>query len=254
MSNADFKKKLINNDFLKGCWLALSSSIAAEAISYVGLDFVVLDMEHAPNDISTAVVQLQAINNGTSAHIVRVPENNPIWIKKALDIGSRHLLVPMVNSVSCAKAAVRSARYPTQGIRGVGSQHRACHYGLDKDYFLKANQETTVIVQIETKEAVDSLEPIAMVDGIDALFVGPADLAASLGYLGGVKDVFVQKVICDIADRCHSLGKPVGILASDVETANNYVAMGYTFVAVGSDISFMLAGAKHVLTSVNKRA
>ncbi len=237
-----------------GTWMSLDSPVAAEAMSLLPYDFLVVDMEHAPTGIGSALSQLQAIGRGGVEPIVRVPWNDAVWIKKTLDIGARNILVPMVQNADEARAAVAATRYPPQGTRGVGTLHRAGSFGLNPKYLQEANDGICVIAQVETAEALASIDAIAAVDGVDCIFIGPSDLSASLGFLGRADEKEPQAAMAAAAASCVRLGKSVGMLAPSVEAAKRYVAMGYNFVAISADIAHMLRAAREVLRGMGRDA
>ena len=176
-----FKHAIVEGRQQVGIWSQLASSIAAEVIAGAGFDFIVIDTEHAPNDVVTAVPQLQVIQNGSTGAILRLPWNDMVLSKRFLDIGAQTLLVPFVQSPEEAAEAVRNTRYPPAGVRGVATVHRANRFGRVTDYYQRAAAETCVLVQVETEQSVGRIEEIAAVDGVDGVFIGPSDLAASMG-------------------------------------------------------------------------
>ncbi|KKB03335.1 2-dehydro-3-deoxyglucarate aldolase [Pantoea anthophila] len=240
MSNAawpnGFRRRLLAGETLIGSWCALASPISTEILGLAGFDWLVLDGEHAPNDITTFVPQLMALKGSHSAPVVRPPCNEPVIIKRLLDIGFNNFLVPFVETEEEARRAVASTRYPPAGIRGVSVSHRSNMYGTLPDYNQSINDNITVLVQIETRQAVDHIDAIAAVDGVDGIFVGPGDLSAALGYLGQPAHPEVLEVIKHIFDRARAAGKPAGILAPVEADARRYLEWGATFVAVGSDL------------------
>lgn len=240
MSNAawpnGFRRRLLAGETLIGSWCALASPISTEILGLAGFDWLVLDGEHAPNDITTFVPQLMALKGSHSAPVVRPPCNEPVIIKRMLDIGFNNFLVPFVETEEEARRAVASTRYPPAGIRGVSVSHRSNMYGTLPDYNQSINDNITVLVQIETRQAVDHIDAIAAVDGVDGIFVGPGDLSAALGYLGQPAHPEVLNVIKHIFDRARAAGKPAGILAPVEADARRYLEWGATFVAVGSDL------------------
>ncbi|MDQ1213748.1 2-dehydro-3-deoxyglucarate aldolase [Pantoea vagans] len=240
MSNAawpnGFRRRLLAGETLIGSWCALASPISTEILGLAGFDWLVLDGEHAPNDITTFVPQLMALKGSHSAPVVRPPCNEPVIIKRLLDIGFNNFLVPFVETEEEARRAVASTRYPPAGIRGVSVSHRSNMYGTLPDYNQSINDNITVLVQIETRQAVDHIDAIAAVDGVDGIFVGPGDLSAALGYLGQPAHPEVLNVIKHIFDRARAAGKPAGILAPVEADARRYLEWGATFVAVGSDL------------------
>ena len=240
MSNAAWpngvRRRLLAGETLIGSWCALASPISTEILGLAGFDWLVLDGEHAPNDITTFVPQLMALKGSHSAPVVRPPCNEPVIIKRLLDIGFNNFLVPFVETEEEARRAVASTRYPPAGIRGVSVSHRSNMYGTLPDYNQSINDNITVLVQIETRQAVDHIDAIAAVDGVDGIFVGPGDLSAALGYLGQPAHPEVLDVIKHIFDRARAAGKPAGILAPVEADARRYLEWGATFVAVGSDL------------------
>jgi 4-hydroxy-2-oxoheptanedioate aldolase len=234
-----FKHALAEGKLQVGLWSSLCSNIAAEIISDSGYDWILLDTEHSPNEIPDLVQQLQAVQRGTATPIIRPAWNDAVLAKRCLDIGAQTLLFPYVQNAEEAKRAVASTRYPPQGIRGVSVAARASRYGRVPGYLGKANDEICVLVQVETREALKELEAIAKVPGVDGVFIGPSDLAASLGHLGNPAHADVQAAIHDAVTRLKALGKPAGILTGVDEEIRRYIDWGYLFVAVGSDIGLL---------------
>lgn len=231
-----FRQRLLKGEKLIGCWSALGSPITTEVLGLVGFDWLLLDGEHAPNDVLSFVPQLMALKDSKSMPIVRIPKNDPVIIKRLLDIGFYNILVPFVETKGEAQQAVAATRYPPEGIRGVSVSHRSNGYNSVPDYFNVINRNIAVIAQIESQLGVDNLEDIAAVDGIDCIFVGPGDLSAALGYLGQPTHPEVLKVIRYIFDVAKKYGKASGILAPVEMDARRYLDWGATFVAVGSDL------------------
>ena len=219
MQTNAFKRAIAQGQLQIGLWSSLCSNIAAEVISDSGFDWILLDTEHSPNEIPDLVTQLQAVQRGTATPIIRPAWNDAVMAKRALDIGAQTLLFPYVQNVEEAKRAVASTRYPPQGIRGVSVAARASRYGRVPDYLTKANDEICVLVQVETRAALDQLEAIAKVDGVDGVFIGPSDLAASLGRLGNPQHADVQSAMQDAVKRLKAIGKPAGILTGNEEEA-----------------------------------
>lgn len=232
-----FKTALSQGDTLYGFWLALADAYSAEVCAGAGFDWLVIDGEHAPNDIRSILSQLRAVAPYPSAPVVRPPVGDPVLIKQLLDIGARNLLIPMVETAAQARELVAATRYPPQGIRGVASALvRASDFSRNADYLQQANDGICLIVQVESATALVALDEIATVEGVNGVFVGPADLAASLGHLGNPGHPDVQAAIQDAARRIRAAGRAAGILATDDETARRYLEWGYTFVAVGVDV------------------
>lgn len=240
-----FKERLLNAEAqpLIGTWLMAAAPSTAEALGFCGFDFLTVDMEHVPVEVTDAVGILRAIAGTPAQPVVRLAWNDRVLVKRVLDIGARTLMFPFVQSVEEAKAAVSYTRYPPEGVRGVAAMHRASRYGRIPGYLKTAGQDIAVIVQLETPEALARLEEIAAVPGVDALFVGPSDLAASMGHLGEVDRPEVQSVLAEAARRARKLGKPIGIVGPNPEVVRRYLEYGYTFAAVASDIAMMTARA-----------
>jgi 4-hydroxy-2-oxoheptanedioate aldolase len=234
-----FKQALAASRLQIGLWSSLCSNIGAEIIGDCGFDWILLDTEHSPNEVPILVTQLQAMMRGTATAVVRPAWNDTVLIKRILDSGATALLIPFVQNAEEARRAVAATRYPPQGIRGVSGSNRAARYGRIKNYLQAANREIALLVQIETKTALDQLEAIAAVDGVDGVFIGPADLAASLGHTGDQLHPDVQKAIEDAGRRLKKLGKAAGILTPVEADAKRYIQWGYTFVAVGSDVGLL---------------
>ncbi|WP_392566943.1 2-dehydro-3-deoxyglucarate aldolase [Utexia brackfieldae] len=224
-----------------GCWGALGSLITTEILGYAGFDWILLDSEHAPNDVLSLIPQLMALKESSAAAIVRPACNDPVLIKRLLDIGFYNFLIPFIETEAQARQAVAATRYPPEGIRGVSVAHRSNQFGRIKDYFDNINRCISVMVQIESQLALDNLSAIAAVDGVDLLFIGPSDLSASLGHFGDPNHPDVQKAIQFVFDVAKKLHKPCGILAPVEADARRYMAMGASFVGVGSDVGILRA-------------
>jgi 4-hydroxy-2-oxoheptanedioate aldolase len=231
-----FKRALRNGERLVGLWHAIGHPAVTEILADSALDWVLIDTEHAPNEVAHVADTLRGLTGSRVAPVVRPPWNDPVVFKRLLDVGAQTLLVPYVQSAAEAAQAVAAVRYPPRGMRGVASTHRANRYGRVQDYFRQADDEMCVLVQLETRAAVDALEEIAAVDGVDGVFIGPSDLSASLGHLGEPRHPEVRIVIEDACRRARAVGKAIGILAPVEEDAAAWFAMGFAFVAVGSDL------------------
>lgn len=226
--------------------MSLASPIVTELVGVVGFDWMLLDAEHAPNDALTLIPQLMALKDSPSAPVVRPQSNDPIAIKKLLDSGFVNFLIPFVDSAADAERAVAATRYPPQGIRGVSVGHRGNRYGTVADYFKVANDNISVAVQIESRAAVEAIDEIIAVEGVDALFVGPSDLAAGYGHLGNANHPEVQAAIAHVFERAHAAGKASGILAPVQDDAERYLALGSTMVAVCADLGMLRNAAQAV--------
>ena len=239
-----FKAALLNQEKRIGCWSALASPITTEVLGLAGFDWILLDGEHAPNDVQTFIPQLMALKDSDSVPVVRPPVNDVTVIKRLLDIGFYNLIVPFVETKEQAELAVAATRYPPEGIRGVSVGHRSNGYGTISDYFKNINDNICVVVQIESQQALDNLDDILAVDGIDGVFVGPSDLAAALGHLGNPNHPDVQDAIQTIFEKGKAKGKTIGILAPVHDDAQRYIEWGANLVAVGSDLGVFKAATQ----------
>ncbi|WP_409515003.1 2-dehydro-3-deoxyglucarate aldolase [Atlantibacter sp.] len=247
-----FKAALAAKQTQIGCWSALANPISAEVLGLAGFDWIVLDGEHAPNDVTTFIPQLMALKGSQSAPVVRAPTNEPIIIKRLLDIGFYNFLIPFVETAEEAAQAVASTRYPPEGIRGVSVSHRGNMFGTVPDYFTQSNKNITILVQIESQQGVDNVDAIAATDGVDGIFVGPSDLAAALGHLGNANHPEVQRAIQYIFERANAHGKPSGILAPVEADARRYLEWGASFVAVGSDLGVFRSATQKLCDAFKK--
>ncbi len=238
-----FKAAIAETRVQIGLWSSLCSNIGAEVVADAGFDWILLDGEHSPNDVPSVMAQLQALNGGTASPIVRPAWNDAVMIKRFLDVGAQSILVPYVQNADEAQRAVAAVRYPPAGIRGVAASTRANHYGRVDNYLKRADSEICLLVQVETRSALGELEAIAKVEGVDGVFIGPSDLAASLGHIGNPAHAEVQAALEDAVKRLKAMGKPAGILTLNEEEARRYIGWGYCFVAVGSDIGLLGRGA-----------
>jgi 4-hydroxy-2-oxoheptanedioate aldolase len=238
-----FKHAIAAGQLQIGLWCSLCSNIAADIVRDSGFDWLLLDTEHSPNEIPDVLAQLQAGEGGHATPIVRPAWNDTVIIKRCLDIGAQTLLVPYVQNPEEAKRAVEAVRYPPAGVRGVAVASRASRYGRVTDYLKKANAEICLLVQVETRSAMEQLEAIAKVEGVDGVFIGPSDLSASLGHIGNPAHPEAQKAMEDAVRRLKAIGKPAGILTGNEDEIRRYIGWGYTFVAVGSDVGLLKSGA-----------
>ena len=239
-----FRQDVVARKRLIGCWSQLASPITAEVLGLAGFDWILLDSEHAPNDPLSLVPQLMALKDSPSAPVVRPHWNDGVVVKRLLDSGVFNFIFPYVQSAAEARRAVASTRYPPEGTRGVAVAHRSNRYGTVENYLDRVNDNITVIVQIESRAAVDAVDDIVAVPGVDGLFVGPSDLAAAYAHRGSPGHREVQAAIERVFDRAAAGGKPVGILAPIEADARRYIDMGATIVAVGSDLGVFRAGTK----------
>ena len=234
-----FRQQLLAGETLIGCWLSLGSPITTEVVGVAGFDWLLLDAEHAPNDVLSLIPQLMALKDSPSAPVVRPPWNDTVVIKRLLDAGFHNFLIPFVETADQARAAVAATRYPPQGVRGVSVSQRGNRYGAVTDYFARINEQIAVIVQVESRAGVAAAAEIAAVDGVDGLFIGPSDLAAGYGQLGNPGHPEVQQAIAQVHAAAQAAGKATGILSPAEADARRYLQMGMRFVAVGSDLGVL---------------
>ena len=238
-----FKRALKAGKAQIGLWSTLSSSYTVEVVAGAGFDWLLLDSEHSPVDIENLLTQLQAAAPYASHPIVRIPWNDMVNMKRVLDIGAQSLLIPYVQTAEEARSAVASTRYPPAGVRGVAGTTRATRFGRVKEYAKRAHEEICVLVQVETQSALGSIEAICAVDGVDGVFIGPADLHASMGYAGETANAKVKPLIDDAIRRILKAGKAPGILTPNEADARHWLECGALFVAVGSDAGILARGA-----------
>jgi 2-dehydro-3-deoxyglucarate aldolase/4-hydroxy-2-oxoheptanedioate aldolase len=237
-----------------GTWIMSASPIIAEAMGYAGYDWILVDMEHSPIDLAQTTAILQALSGTPSEVVVRVPWNDPVTVKRVMDAGARSIMFPFIQSIDEARAAVASTRYPPQGTRGVAAMHRASRFGTVPDYLTRANDQVAVILQLETPEAVALLPEIAALDGVDALFIGPGDLSGGMGLLGQVKHADVQASLQAAAQAAQHAGIACGIVGADPATVTRYVEMGFSYVAIASDLGLLMGAAKASIRDIRGQA
>ena len=239
-----FKHALKNRQPQIGLWLGLANAYTAEICALAGFDWLLIDGEHAPNDLPTILAQLQTIAGYPHNHaIARVPYGDAVLVKQYLDLGAQTLLVPMVDTAEHAAQMVQACRYPQNdgggGVRGMAGA-RASRWGHHADYYQRANEEVCLLVQVESREALSNLDAIAATPGVDGVFIGPADLSASLGHVGNPGHPEVQAAIEDAIARIVRAGKAPGILTADEALARRYLSLGALFVAVGLDTQILM--------------
>lgn len=239
-----FKQALAEGRPQIGVWCTLPGGYAAEVMAGAGFDWLLFDTEHSPADPITVLAQLQAAAPYPVSCVVRAAWNDAVLIKRFLDIGAQSLLIPYVQNAAEAQAAVAAIRYPPRGMRGVSTMSRATRFGRIADYARHAEAELCLLVQVETAEALDAIEAIAAVDGIDGVFVGPSDLAASLGHAGAPGHPEVVAAVEDALGRIRRAGKPAGILTPDRAFAGRCLDLGALFVAVGLDAALLARSAE----------
>jgi 4-hydroxy-2-oxoheptanedioate aldolase len=234
---------------LAGIWVCSGSPLVAEICAGSGLDWVLIDMEHAPNGLESVVAQLHAVSAYPITPVVRVPIGDVVTIKQVLDLGAQNVLVPMISSATDAAAAVAAVRYPPRGTRGVGSAlARSARWNRVDGYLTDADAHVSLFVQIETAAGVDAAAEIAAVDGVDGVFVGPSDLAASMGVLGEQTHSDVVAAVTRTFAAVRAAGKPVGVNAFDPVVAQSYLDAGASFVLVGADVALLARGSEALAT------
>lgn len=243
-----FKQALKEGRAQIGLWQALANPYTVEICVGAGYDWLLIDAEHAPNDLPLLVAQLQAMKGSPSSAVIRPPIGEAWIIKQLLDIGAQTLLVPMIESAAEAKAMVRAVRYPPQGVRGVGAAlARASAFGRITDYLATANEEICLLLQVESRAGLEALDAIAATEGVDGVFIGPSDLAADMGYLGKPGAAEVQIEVERAIARIRSHGKAAGILIADLRLAKRYLELGASFVAIGNDVTLLATATTRLL-------
>jgi 4-hydroxy-2-oxoheptanedioate aldolase len=243
-----FKARLLAREQQIGLWNSITGSIVSEALAGAGFDWLVIDTEHALTDVPDTLAMMQAMAPYPVSPVVRPAANDPVLIKRVLDLGAQTLVIPYVQNAAEAQAAVTAMRYPPRGIRGVAGLTRAGRFGAVAGYTARAEEELCLIVQVETAEALGRIEAIAAVDGVHGLFIGPSDLAASMGHPGQPAHPEVVAAITAAIPRILATGKAAGILTLDPTFARTCMALGTTFTAVGMDIQLLVQGARKLAT------
>jgi 2-keto-3-deoxy-L-rhamnonate aldolase RhmA len=246
------KQALAERQVRIGLWCSLSSSYSTEILAGSGYDWMALDMEHSPNDLQTVLVQLQAMAGYEVEPVVRLVRFDKDLVKQYLDLGVRSLVLPNVESAEEARAIVRATRYPGQGVRGVAGQQRANRWGREPGYVEHAHEQICVLAQIESTRGVENVRAIASVEGLDGVFVGPNDLAASMGCLGRPSAPEVQQAIREVATKTLEAGKAAGILAVVEEDARRYASWGYTMVGIGSDQGLLVKASDQLVANFRR--
>lgn len=249
-----FKARLIAGDAQIGLWMGLANAYTAEICAGAGFDWLVIDGEHAPNDLQRMVGQLQALSAHPVAPVVRAPIGETWILKQLLDIGAQTVLVPMVESAEQAAELVQAVRYPPHGKRGVGAAlARSSAFNRIGDYLTTADAEICLIVQVESQKALAALPEIAAVDGVDAVFIGPADLAADMGHLGNPGAPAVKQAVRDAIATIRACGKPAGLLTADQAFARECLSLGASFVAVGTDVTLFSSATSALAKAFSDR-
>jgi 4-hydroxy-2-oxoheptanedioate aldolase len=241
------KAALARGEVQLGCWLSMATPVSAEIAGGAGFDWVLIDGEHAPNDLSAIRAQLQALNGSPSSVALRVPFGEPWILKRMLDLGVQSLLVPMIDTGEQARAMVRAVRYPPHGMRGVGSGFaRVSGYGAIPDYQGTADAQICLMVQAESRKAIENIDDLAGTDGVDVVFIGPSDLSADMGYLGNPGAPEVVEAIHHGIARIRAAGKAVGIIAFGPGEAKRWADAGVQFIATASDVMCLAGGLREI--------
>jgi 4-hydroxy-2-oxoheptanedioate aldolase len=245
-----FARALVAGDKQLGLWISLCSNFVAEVTAHAGYHWALIDMEHSPNDYFSVLGQMQAFAASDTTAIVRAEWNDTVAVKRLLDLGAQGILFPMIQSVAEAEQAVAATRYPPHGVRGVSGVTRATKFGRVTDYTARIEEETAVLLQLETRAALEQAEQIAQVEGVDGIFFGPADIAADIGKLGQPMDPQVWALIKPVAQKLIARGMPVGTLVLDPAFAAELLNEGFTFVACGTDASLLAKASDALLAQV----
>lgn len=248
-----FKRAIAAKERQIGVFLGLADAYSAEVMATTGFDWLLIDGEHGPNDIRSIRDQLQALAGYPEQKVVvRLPDHNPATIKRVLDIGAQTLMIPMVESVTQAQNLVKAMRYPDSGIRGVGTaMARAARWNAVGDYFAHADAEMCLITQVETVQGVKNLADIAQVEGVDAIFIGPSDLAASMGHLGQPNHPDVKQAVANAIATISDHGKAAGVFSAEPQTAQEYQQLGASFMLVGVDVLLLRKAACELAAKFN---
>jgi 4-hydroxy-2-oxoheptanedioate aldolase len=226
-------------------WVCSGDPVVAEICAGSGLDWLLIDMEHTSNDMASVLTQLQVVAGYDITPVVRVPVGDPVTLKRVLDLGAQNIMVPMVSSAAEARAVVQAVRYPPGGYRGVGSAlARSARWNRVDEYLQNGDDHVSVFVQVETAAGVDAAAEIAGVDGVDGVFVGPSDLAASMGLLGQQSHPQVVEAVLQAFQEVLNAGKPVGVNAFDPAMARKYLEAGVNFILVGADVAMLARGSE----------
>ncbi|MUL78996.1 HpcH/HpaI aldolase/citrate lyase family protein [Mycolicibacterium sp. CBMA 226] len=249
-----FKRGLQARDRLIGLWVSSADPFMTEVVAGAGFDWLLLDTEHSHASARDVLGQLQAASAYPTSAVVRPASNDPVVIKQLLDLGAQSLLIPQVDDAAQARAAVAAVHYPPQGIRGVSATTRATRFGRVSGYAGSASSEICLTVQVESAHALEELDEILDVDGVDGVFVGPGDLAASLGHVGDPRHPDVAAVVEDALRRIGAAGRPAGVLTSDRADAGRWLDLGAVFVAVGVDTALLARAADSLAAAFDRPA
>lgn len=252
-----FKSLLARTDLAAGypvgTFAMAASPLMAEALGCIGFDWVVVDMEHTPLDLDDLVHMLQAIAGTPMLPITRVPWNDTVRIKRVLDAGVQTLMIPFVQNADEARKAVAACKYPPHGVRGMAAMSRGSRFGTVPDYFKVANEGISVVVQIETPQALAEVDAIAGTDGVDSVFLGPGDLSGAMGHVGNLMHPDVVSAMAKAVERCHAAGKVVGSVAGTPEAVAVYRGIGIDYIGCASDLALMMRQCAAVLSAIRSQ-
>ena len=255
--NNPFKTLLARTDlgagYPVGTFAMAASPLIAEALGCVGFDWAVVDMEHTPLDLDDLVRMLQAVAGTPMLPITRVPWNDPVMVKRVLDAGAQTVMFPFVQNAQEAAHAVAACKYAPHGVRGMAAMSRGSRFGTVPDYFKVANDAISVVVQIETPQALDQVDAIAAVAGVDSIFLGPGDLSGAMGHVGNPMHPDVVAAMTRAVQRCHGAGKPVGSVAGTPEAVAIYRAAGIDYIGCASDLGLMMRQCAAVLATIHSQ-
>ena len=244
----ELKRRLKRGEQTYGSWITIESPICTEMMSKMGFDWFIFDTEHSPLSIYQVQTLMQAVRGNETTPLVRVNWNDIVQIKRALDIGAYGVMVPWVNTKEEAEIAVKATRYAPKGLRGCGPRRASM---FDPDYLKTADEEILVVCQIETKKAVENIEEIASVEGVDVTYIGPADLSASYGHLGNMSHPEVQDAIDKVYDATRAAGKATGVHLASGKTIKERMEKGYDFITIGNDFSLLRRGVRELMEELN---
>ena len=249
----NLKQRLLNGETLNGCWLNLGSAVTAEIVGLSGFDWVLIDLEHGAGSESTTLSQIQALEHTSAGVIVRAESTEPQRIHRVLDMGAEGVMCPKVRNAEEALKVVKGLHYPPFGNRGVAKMVRATQFGLNfNDYYAKSREQILGIVQIETTEVLNHLDEVAAIDGVDVLFIGPADLSMELGIFGQFEHPLFVEVLTNIVGAAKRAGKAAGILFFNPDDYQRYHNLGIRFLACGADATFVAEGARNMAGKMAK--
>ena len=252
MAKNSFKERLKNGESLVGIFASLGSEIAAEVLGSSNIDYTLIDMEHAPNDLRNVVNQMQAVKAAGGESLVRIPVLDHIYAKRLLDAGATTIMFPQINNINDAKNAVKSVKYPPIGIRGIAGATRANNFGREVNYVEIADEKICVICQIESLEACKNVKDIAATDGVDLLFVGPGDLSADMGLIKDRNAKEVKEMALKVLKEANECNKPCGIMVSNTTEAKEMLQLGFKVIAVTTDL-VLLRNAIDEIAQLSKK-